>query len=222
MHTAFILCAGRGERLRPLTDYCPKPMCMVQQKPLLQHHIERLAAHNFQHVVINHAYLGHHIRRYFGNGRAFGIDISYSPEPPGGLETAGGIVQALPLLGKDPFMVINGDIFTDYPYQPHALDAPLGGHLILIKQQYAHADFGLDPAGKICRQDAQYTFAGIAYYRPELFNTCRIGRYSLAPCLREWADIGQFSGSLYEGFWTDIGSPGLQVMPMRKVSVHIK
>ncbi|MBY0377209.1 MAG: NTP transferase domain-containing protein, partial [Gammaproteobacteria bacterium] len=117
MKTAMILAAGRGDRLKPLTEKQPKAMCLVQQKPLIEHHVARLAELGFERIVINHAYLGSQIRRHLGTGSKWGIEICYAPEPPGGLETGGGIYNALPLLGKQPFVTVNADVFTDFNFR---------------------------------------------------------------------------------------------------------
>ncbi|ASQ47247.1 N-acetylmuramate alpha-1-phosphate uridylyltransferase MurU [Legionella clemsonensis] len=207
MKTAMILAAGRGERLRPLTDVIPKALCRVQNKPLIEYHVAKLAQCGFERLVINHAHLGGQIRRYLGDGSRWNVEICYAPEPPGGLETGGGIYNALPLLGKEPFLTVNADIITDYNFNALRLSPDVMVKLVLVANP-AHnhgGDFGL------CQQhlsnEKAYTFAGIACYRPEAFYNCQAGRYSVIPIVRHFADENLASGELYEGLWLDIGSP---------------
>lgn len=207
MKTAMILAAGRGERLRPITDVIPKALCMVHGMPLIEYHVINLARAGFTRLVINHAYLGSQIRQYLGNGSRWGIEICYAPEPPGGLETGGGIVNALPLLGNKPFLTVNADIFTDYDFITPPLPVNSHVHLILVrKPSYClHGDFGLSHAGLLDNNDRQYTFSGIAYYQPVLFNNLKPGRYSITPTLRHLAALGHATGHVYTGKWFDIG-----------------
>ncbi len=216
MKTAMILAAGRGERLKPLTDSTPKAMCTVKNIPLIEHHVIHLAQAGFDRIVVNHAWLGSKIRHHLGNGARWGVEICYAPEPPGGLETAGGIVNALPLLGKTPFMTVNADIYTDYNFStPTLLDNPntkatLGlAHLVLINKPayFTNGDFGISGLNLLDNNNRQYTFAGIAYYRPELFSKLNIGRYSITPILRQLALKQQAYASIHTGQWIDIGSP---------------
>lgn len=213
MNTAMILAAGRGERLRPFTDLTPKALCTVQNIPLIEYHVANLATAGFNRLVINHAWLGGQIRQHLGNGARWSVEIYYAPEPPGGLETGGGIVNALPLLGDKPFLTVNADIFTDYDFktlrntnfQPENSLA----HLILInKPDYCQTgDFGLSSTGIIDNNNRRYIFSGLACYRPELFLNLEPGRYSITPMLRQLAMEGQASGTIYTGKWVDIGSP---------------
>lgn len=208
----MILAAGRGERLRPLTDHRPKPMLEAGGKPLIGHLLEALAAAGFDQIVVNLAHLGDCIRTALGDGTAYGVRIEYSPEPDGALETAGGIRQALPLLGNEPFLVVNGDIATDFPFaelrgQPSGL-----AHLVLTPNppHKAHGDFAFDAAGSgLLKPDGEqgHTFAGIGAYRPELFESLAPGRAPLAPLLRQAMGAGLVSGRLYDGFWLDVGTP---------------
>lgn len=208
---AMILAAGRGERMRPLTDTCPKPLLCVAGKPLIVWHLERLAKAGFREVVINHAHLGEQIEALLGGGEAWGLSIAYSAEPPGALETAGGIAQALPLLGEEPFLVINGDIFCDWnPAQAVLADNALA-HLVLVPNPEHHpdGDFSLDDtkvgAGGTA---AKHTFSGIGIYRPALFSGIVPGQVAkLAPLLREVMAQGKVSGELHRGRWTDVGTP---------------
>lgn len=209
MKTAMILAAGRGKRLKPLTDRIPKSLCIVQGLPLIEHHVTHLAKAGFERIVINHAHLGGQIRQYLGNGSRFGLEIIYSPETPGGLETGGGIVNALSLLGSEPFITVNADIYTDYDFKTIHLTKTSQVHLVLVNNdnKLRHfGDFGLTEQGLISNHRKDYTFAGIAVYRPELFKHLTIGRYSITHKLIEWIENGIVSGELFNGCWFDIGS----------------
>jgi MurNAc alpha-1-phosphate uridylyltransferase len=209
---AMILAAGRGERMRPLTDTCPKPLLPVGGKALMVWHLERLAAAGFTQVVINHAHLGTQIETALGNGAAWGLEIAYSPEPPGALETAGGIAQALPLLGTEPFLVVNGDIYCDWDFH-RARKLSLANdlaHLVLVPNppQHPAGDFAL--AGTRVRSEGalRHTFAGVGLYRPELFAGLTPGQPAkLAPLLRQAMAHDQVSGELHQGRWEDVGTP---------------
>lgn len=207
MKTAMILAAGRGERLKPLTNFRPKAMCHVHNIPLIEHHVTNLCAAGFTRIVINHAYLGGQIRRHLGNGHDWGIEIVYSPEPPGGLETGGGIYQALSLLGKKPFITVNADIFTNYSLRSLALPSQSLAHLVLTKNP-AHngkGDFGLDNQGLLTNHK-DFTFSGIACYHPTAFEGYQPGRYSIVPLLRSLIDKKLITGEFFAGQWIDIGS----------------
>ncbi len=206
---AMILAAGRGERMRPLTDRMPKPLLEVAGKPLIQYHIEALRDAGFRELVINHAHLGVQLVEHLGSGAQLGVRISYSAEPEGALETGGGIKRALALLGEQPFLVVNGDIWTDYPYQQ--LHRAPGGlaHLVLVDNpQHNHdGDFQLE-GGKVTSEGKQkLTFSGIGLYRPGLFAATPDGAFPLAPVLRAAMQDGRVSGEYYPGQWMDIGSP---------------
>lgn len=209
MKTAMILAAGRGERLRPITDLRPKALCTVHNIPLIEYHVINLAAAGFERLIINHAYLGGQIRQHLGKGAPWGIEIYYSPEPPGGLETAGGIVNALPLLGDQPFISVNADIFTDYDFALLHLPAKSLAHLVLVNKlaYMKQGDFGLSKSGRLDNNSREYTYAGMACYHPELFRNKERGRYSLTPLLRQLAVNQQATGEIYEGTYFDIGSP---------------
>lgn len=205
---AMILAAGRGERMRPLTDERPKPLLTAGGRPLIDRHLEALAQAGFTDVVINLAWLGDAIRAHVGDGSAWRLRVQYSEEGERGLETLGGIVRALPLLGDAPFVVVNGDVFTDYPLArlrpPDAL-----AHLVLVDNppQHAGGDFALT-GGRVRASDGQrLTFAGIGVYRPELFHGQSDGPAPLGPLLREAIARGQVSGEHYRGVWQDIGTP---------------
>lgn len=206
--TAMILAAGRGERLRPITDKQPKAMCTVHGVPLIEHHVKRLAEAGFERIIINHAYLGGQIRQHLGLGQRFGVEICYSPEPPGGLETAGGIINALPLWESSELVTVNADIYTDYPIV--ALKRPEASlaHLVLVKKPpyFDHGDFGLTHSQLLLNQDKRYTFSGIACYHRSLFAKHPPCRSSLTPLLRQLATDQRASGELYEGPWIDIGT----------------
>ncbi|MGY3903358.1 N-acetylmuramate alpha-1-phosphate uridylyltransferase MurU [Aeromonas lusitana] len=204
---AMILAAGRGERMRPLTDLLPKPLLAVGGKPLIAHHIEKLAAAGVTELVINHAWLGHKLVEALGDGRQFGVQIQWSAEETA-LETAGGIVQALPLLGSEPFLVINGDTWLDLDYRTlvnQALGEDLA-HLWLVPNppQHPHGDFALQ-AGRV--QDAPaLTFSGVGIYHPAAFADLPAGARKLAPLLRAWMAQGRVGGALLAGEWRDIGT----------------
>ena len=209
MKTAMILAAGRGERLKPFTDLLPKALCTVHNIPLIEYHIANLALAGFERLIINHAYLGGQIRQHLSSGARWNIEICYSPEPPGGLETGGGIVNALPLLGDEPFVTVNADIFTDYNFALLTLPVTSLVHLVLVKKpSYSeYGDFGLSETFKLENTNRKYTFLGIACYHPKVFNNCNPGRYSVTPLLRQLATNKQASGEIYQGTWFDIGTP---------------
>lgn len=208
----MVLAAGRGERMRPLTDHTPKPLLAVAGKPLLVHHIERLAAAGLTQLVINHAWLGQQIEDYLGAGERYGVSISYSAEGEA-LETGGGIVRALPLLGDGPFAVINGDIWCDF--DPALLVGALAekdlAHLLLVDNPQHHpgGDFRLVDGRVSDRQPAEpsLTFAGIGVYRLELFAGVPQGPFALAPLLRRAMAEGRVSGQHHRGLWCDVGTP---------------
>ena len=207
---AMILAAGRGERMRPLTDRTPKPLLLAGGKHLIQYHIERLAAAGIRELAINHAHLGGQIEETLGDGSRFGISIRYSAEGEGqALETGGGIFKALPLLGPDPFVVVNADIWTDCPFADLDLGADDLAHLVLVENPPHHpqGDFVLD--GQRIRAEGlpRYTFSGIGVYRPELFASCAPGAFPLAPLLRRAMAEDRVSGRLHRGRWYDIGTP---------------
>lgn len=206
---AMLLAAGRGDRLRPITDTIPKPLVEVCGEPLIAHHLRRLAQAGIDTVVVNLGWLGEQILERIGSGVEYGVNVIYSPEGDNILETGGGIHRALPMLGRDPFLVVNADIYTDMPVPDVGLlDGELG-HLILVpKPAYREqGDFDL-VAGKVRNaRDPGLTFSGVAVYRPAFFANCRPGRFPLAPLLRKAADQGALGGSLYEGMWQDVGTP---------------
>lgn len=206
---AMILAAGRGERMRPLTDATPKPLLRIGGQTLIERHIHALAQADMRQLVINHAHLGEQLVAALGDGSAYGVEIAYSPEPEAALETGGGIFNALPLLGAEPFLVVNADIWTDYPYAdlPVVIDGL--AHLVMVANPAHHpdGDFSLSGGRLAQRGPAMLTFSGIGIYRPELFDGCTPGAFPLAPLLRTAMGAGQISGEQYHGRWFDIGTP---------------
>jgi MurNAc alpha-1-phosphate uridylyltransferase len=216
----MILAAGRGERMRPLTDRLPKPLLEVGGRRLIEWHLEGLARAGFRDVTINLAWLGSHIRDALGDGARYGVAIRYSDEPEGALETGGGIFRALPQLGPGPFAVVNGDVWTDYdfarlpPLDPGALGAlvlvpnppqhPRGDLALRVRADAAAGigDVDFDPAAT-----PRYTYSGIGVYRPEFFAGCAAGRFPLLPLLKSAAAAGRLRGQRYDGLWFDIGTP---------------
>jgi len=205
---AMILAAGRGERLRPLTDTVPKSLVEVRGRSLLERHLQSLQDAGIRNVVINLGWLGEKIVERVGSGARFGLEVVYSEEGDNVLETGGGIHRALPFLGDDPFLVVNADIFTDMPVPEPGLGPGTSAHLVLVPKPAfrEHGDFDLCDDRVRNAEDASLTFSGVAIYRPEFFAGCEPGRFPLAPLLREAADAGQLSGSLYEGRWEDVGT----------------
>jgi MurNAc alpha-1-phosphate uridylyltransferase len=216
---AMILAAGRGERMRPLTDHTPKPLLKVGGKPLIVWHLERLAAAGFKEVVINYAHLGTQIEKVLGNGAQCGLSILYSPEKMA-LETAGGIANALELLGSEPFLVVNGDIYTEIDFRSTALQANIledsGGvknvmaHLVLVDNppQHPNGDFAIE--GNRLKNDGKQmlTFSGVGVYHPDLFADIVKGQPAkLAPLLRKAIDNNTATAQYYQGIWHDIGTP---------------
>jgi len=206
---AMILAAGRGERMRPLTDDTPKPLLRIGGQTLIEHHVHALAQAGITELVINHAYLGEQLVRALGDGNAYGVSITWSPEPDDALETGGGIHNALPLLGDAPFLVVNADVWTDYPFAglPNAPDGL--AHLVMVDNPAHHpdGDFALSN-GQLSQQGPhRLTFSGIGVYRPALFADCTPGAFPLAPLLRAAMDKDAVSGEHYTGRWFDIGTP---------------
>nr|WP_206211841.1 nucleotidyltransferase family protein [Wenzhouxiangella sp. XN24] len=205
----MVLAAGRGERMRPLTDQMPKPLLPVGGRPLVAHHLVALAAAGYREVVMNCAWLGEQLRATLGDGREWGVSIAYSPEPWPALDTGGGIFQALPLLGPGPFLLVNGDTWCDLALAGLALPRDMLGHLVLVPNppHNPDGDFGLEDGRVLPDADSRYTYSGLAVLAPELFDGCTPGRFPLAPLLRKAAGEGRLSGVLHDGFWTDVGTP---------------
>ncbi len=212
----MILAAGRGERMRPLTDLTPKPLLEVRGRALIEYHIEALAAAGITELVINHGWLGKQIPQRLGDGSRYGVEIQYSAEPPDALETGGGIVQALPLLGGDPFIVVNGDIFTDYPFvelTTRKMKDLTPAHLVLVDNPLHHQEGDFVLQGERVTEyggsggNPQLTYSGIAIIHPSLFDGVALGRFPLAPLLFQAVDRGELSGEHYQGSWSDVGTP---------------
>ena len=206
---AMILAAGRGERMRPLTDATPKPLLKVGSQTLIEHHLQGLRAAGVRDVVINLSWLGEQIRAAIGDGARWGVSIRYTEEGPVPLETGGGIFNALPLLGSEPFIVVNGDVWTDYPFSRLALAPGATAHLVLVPNPAHHVrgDFSLENTRVVQCRGETYTFAGIAVYHPMFFAGCEAGRFPLLPLLRHAIDAQGVSGEVYAGVWSDVGSP---------------
>jgi MurNAc alpha-1-phosphate uridylyltransferase len=210
----MILAAGRGERMRPLTENRPKPLLPLRGQALIDFPLKGLAAAGVREVVINLGYKGEQIRQYLGDGARDGVRIAYSEEGDPPLETGGGIFHALPLLGAGPFIVINADIYTEYPLaqlvqRARALPAATLAHLVLVRNppfnprgDFALADFRIANEGPL-----RHTFSGLSIHRPELFAQCTPGRFPMLPLWRAAAGHGQLSGELYDGRWSDVGTP---------------
>ena len=208
---AMILAAGRGERMRPLTDHTPKPLLVAGGKPLIVWHLERLAAAGFRYIVINHAHLGEQIEQALGDGAKWGVRIAYSPEPPGALETAGGIATALPLLGDAPFLVVNGDIYCDVDFGRFSRSTVAGAHLVMVANPAHHAggDFSLD-GERVIRANGEQTltYAGIGIFSPAFFAGVQPGTImKLRPLLDAAIAAGTLTGERFAGRWVDVGTP---------------
>jgi MurNAc alpha-1-phosphate uridylyltransferase len=211
---AIILAAGRGERMRPLTDSVPKPLLQAGGRALIEWHLEALALAGFREIVINHAHLGDQIEAALGDGQRYGVNIRYSVEKEA-LETAGGIAKALSLLGNKPFLVVNGDVFCDYDFAGlSSLSCTLPpdqlAHLVLVDNPVHHpgGDFFLDGHRLVAEGENKFTFSGIGVYRPELFAGIVPGsKAKLAPLLLSAIAQGKVSGEHYRGRWVDVGTP---------------
>ena len=205
----MILAAGRGERLQPITASVPKALVEVCGESLLERHLRAVKAAGIDTVVINLGWLGEQIVERVGSGADYGLDVIYSPEGDNILETGGGIHRALPMLGDEPFLVINADIYTDMPLPAKLPEPADDGHLVLVpRPEYRDTgDFAL--AGQRVRNEGNplFTFSGVAIYRPGFFSGCRPGRFPLAPLLRAAADSNRLGGQVYEGLWRDVGTP---------------
>ena len=205
---AMILAAGRGERLRPLTDTVPKPLVSVGGKPLIEYHISALSRAGFTEIVINQGHLGHLLPAVLGDGSRWGVSLHWSDEQPEALETGGGIHKALPLLGPAPFLVVNGDIWTDYPFTRLRAVKCDWAHLVMVPNP-PHAsggDFEL-LRGRIRDQgENKLTFSGIAVYHPRFFEDCEPGKFSVVPLLRSTMETRLVTGEEFQGRWHDIGT----------------
>ncbi len=221
---ALILSAGRGERMRPLTDDIPKPLLRAGNRALIEYHLDALAQAGIHDIVINLSYRGAQIRDALGDGTDYGVRIAYSEEGPQALETGGGIFNAMPLLGSAPFLVVNSDIWTDYPYgelptQPTGL-----AHLVMVSNptHHPHGDFVLEHGTVYDKpEDTRLTFSGIGVYQPDLFAACKPGVFPLAPILRRAMSNGLISGEHYRGEWLDIGTPARLAELDRKLTEQL-
>ncbi|MBK5008729.1 nucleotidyltransferase family protein [Pseudomonas sp. S60] len=206
---AMILAAGKGERMRPLTLHTPKPLVPLAGRPLIEYHLQALAAAGITDVVINHAWLGQQIERHLGDGSRFGLRIRYSAEGEP-LETGGGIFKALPLLGDEPFVLVNGDIWTDYDFSRLQCPLPSLAHLVLVDNpsHHGHGDFRLVDGQVLDGDNAPgtLTFSGISLLHPSLFDGCQPGAFKLAPLLRQAIAAGKVSGERHAGRWVDVGT----------------
>jgi N-acetyl-alpha-D-muramate 1-phosphate uridylyltransferase len=206
--TAMILAAGRGERMRPLTDWTPKPLLRVNGQPLIERHVQRLVHAGIERIVINLAWLGSQIRDYLEDGARYGAAITYSEEAPRALDTGGGVFRALPHLTAGPFAVVNGDIYTDFPFQTLALDAQSDAHLVLVPNpSYLQGDFGLEHGKALASAHELFTFGCIAVYRSDFFADCHDGVFPMKPLWLRSMAAGQCSAQLYTGLWEDVGTP---------------
>lgn len=206
---AMILAAGRGERLRPITDSLPKPLVKVGGKPLIEFHLEKLAEAGFREIVINQGHLGDKLNQAVGDGSRWGVNITWSVEPPEALETGGGIFQALPQLGAGPFLVINGDIWTDYSFARLRAIKCDWAHLVMIPNPDHNPDGDFVLSGARVREvgDPRLTFSGISVYHPRLFQHSQPGRFSVVPLLKAAMQDHLVTGECYRGQWNDIGTP---------------
>lgn len=207
---AMLLAAGRGERLRPMTDTLPKPLAEVGGKPLIVYHLEALARAGVREVIVNLSWLGEQIRAALGSGERYGLCITYSDEGPEPLETGGGILRALPLLGAHPFLVVNADIWTDLDFtRCSRLREDADARIILAPNPAHHprGDFGVDRGLVVEHDVVRFTYTGIGLYRPEFFAGCRAEKFPLLPLLRRSIAAGRLRGEVFRGEWHDAGSP---------------
>ena len=205
---AMVLAAGRGERLRPLTDTMPKPLLSVHGKPLIVHHLEALARAGVSEVTVNLSWLGGQLRAALGDGSRWGLVIRYSDEGPVALETGGGIVKALPWLGPEPFIVVSGDIFTDFDFARLRLPDPSLAHLVMVPNPPFHprGDFALEDGRVTEGAEARCTYGNIGVFRPEFFDGCGPERQPLLPLLRRALAQRRLTGELYRGSWANVGT----------------
>lgn len=205
---AMVLAAGRGDRMRPLTDQTPKALLPVRGKPLIVHHLEQLARGGVREVVVNLAWLGKQIRAALGDGSAWGVSIRYSDEGSRALETGGGIFKALPWLGSEPFLVVNADVYTDFDFATLRIADDAWGQLLLVANPAHHpeGDFALEQGRVVAQGAPRWTYAGIGVYRPQLFRGCQPGRFALLPLLQRAIAAKRLQGELYTGSWSDVGT----------------
>ncbi|NTS77444.1 nucleotidyltransferase family protein [Catenovulum sp. SM1970] len=208
---AMILAAGKGERMRPLTTHTPKPLLKIAGKPLIQYHIEKLVAAGITDIIINIAWLADLIPQQLGDGSKFGCRLHYSREEVGALETAGGIKQALDLLGNEAFLIVNGDVWTDLNFKilPNTLMPNTMAHLVLVNNPAHHpqGDFGIAGDYLNLENSQKWTYSGIGIYSPELFLNVKKLPAPLGPLLKQAIGQQQVTGQIYQGIWSDIGTP---------------
>ena len=206
---AMILAAGRGERMRPLTDTTPKPLLRVHGRTLIERHVSALVRAGMGDITINLAWLGSQIRDYLGDGAGYGARIRYSDESPQALETAGGIIRALPNLSPGPFAVVNGDVYIDFPFETLGIGPALEAQLVLVPNppQHPEGDFGLVQGLATADGLPRFTFSGIAVYRLPFFDGCQEGVRRLKPLWVECMGRRRCGGQLFEGRWEDVGTP---------------
>lgn len=219
----MILAAGRGKRMRPLTDHTPKPLLTVAGKPLIVWHIERLAAAGIRDLVINHAHLGQKIEDALGDGSAWGVDIRYSAEGEGhALSTGGGILRALPLLGARPFLVVNADVWCDFDFGRLALPAGALAYLVMVDNPAHHPEGDFHLAGRVLSEQGEprLTYGGIGAYSPAMFAHREPGAFPLGPLLREAMPDGKVMGEHHRGQWSDVGTPERLAELERQVAVQ--
>lgn len=209
---AVVLAAGRGVRLKPLTDTTPKPLIEVRGKPLIVHHLEQLRDAGFTQIHINTSWLADKIQAALGDGSGYGVHIHFSYEGPEPLETGGGLFKMLPAIGRDPFLVVNGDVFTGFPFETlkHKLKPDFLAHLVMVANPAHHpqGDFHLSPVGHLRPAgEPKLTYSGIGVYRADLFKGCDAGKFPLLPLLKQAMAQEALSGEAYEGSWSDVGTP---------------
>ncbi len=206
---AMILAAGRGERMRPLSNVTPKPLLEVGGYRLIDYHLAALTQAGIREVVVNLSWHGDRIREAIGDGVRQGLRISYSPEGTPPLGTGGGLQRALPLLGADPFLLVNGDVWIDLPFEKLQQPAGTLAHLVLIANPPHHprGDFGLEPGGRVVAAPTPLTYSGLAILDPQLFDGCEDGRFPLKPLLDRALADSKLSGQRHDGFWSDVGTP---------------
>ncbi len=195
--------------MRPLTDTTPKPLLRAGGRALIDYPLLALAQSGVEKVVVNLAWLGEHIQAHVGSGSAFGLQVHYSPEPPGALETGGGIQQALPLLGEAPFWLVNGDVYCEFEFPERELAPGVLAHLLLVRNPSHHrdGDFDLDRGHVLLDGGERLTYAGVALISPRLFDNLEAGRFPLAPLLTRAIEHGRVTGEKFAGTWTDVGTP---------------
>jgi MurNAc alpha-1-phosphate uridylyltransferase len=208
---AMLLAAGYGNRLRPLTDHTPKPLVSVGGKPLIVHHLEKLAIAGFRDVVINLGHLGAKIPEALGDGSSWGLSIAYSDEGPEPLETGGGLTKALPLLGDEPFAVVNGDVWCDLDFSTIPQILPEGDlatlYLVPKPAWRERGDFSISHSRVVEADFPEFLYAGIAIYHPNILEGAKVEKFSIVPRLKDAISRNLIGGILFDGEWDDVGTP---------------